>query len=271
MFKSRNKLFVILLAALVFFLTPTFSLAADDTAATPFVIEDIGIMSIGGKWKAVSVEAVLTALDEMIAENPVLKKQIDDSVKAVESTTTQPVDSATQAPKTPYDFTKAKDTLIQQLAANNIKIYQLAIDSNDTYYISHLIFFKEKKPISRDTLRYFDKNSQKKDKQEFVDQMRGMQEFIIHMTEGISEKNMSYLNMEALPAAPPETLTVKDLPAYGVEARVAVSVVGLISPVYVKTYVFNLDGYQTYAILFSVDSERHFWNKNFKSMITSLK
>ncbi|MDR1702196.1 MAG: hypothetical protein LBR56_05430 [Sporomusaceae bacterium] len=272
MFKMKNKSFLAFLATLIFLLTPAFSLAAEEAAPTPFIVEDIGIMTISGKWKAVSAEEVLTAMDKMIAANPVVKKQVDSSTQALDPAAAAATAATAATPtQPPYDFTKAKDTLIQQLKDNNIKIYQVAVDSNNTYYTTYLIFYKEDKPISPNELALFGKNTSKADRQTFTDQLKEFQSFITSMTQSIPENYKSYINAEVLPVAPPESLTVKGLPAYAFETRIALNFLGLTAPSYAKIYLLNLDGYKTYAAISCADSERHFWNKTFKSMLTSLK
>lgn len=255
----KSKLFAIFLAATFVCLTPSLILAAEGDAA--WQVENFGIFQTPAKWQTVKLEEVLdrlgNVLEKRLKEHPDLKPKTD-------------APASTGPGEMLADFINAKNMFNKMLIESNINCYQATIEANNSYYIANLYFYKEPHLMSESEAIYFGEKTPGKTRKEFAAMMTMLQSEVIKFSQATDWQRFD-TNVKILPDGPVEQLTVKNAPAYGIGIRVITNMFGLNIPYYVKIYVFNLDGHRAYAVLGCIDSDRSFWNKTLKPVLTSLK
>ncbi len=236
---KKSRLLITILTCLLLL---TGSITAHAAKTAHWHIEKIGLYSIPEDW------------------------QTTDLVFAISKMITDARDKTNAAKPAPAKPAAPVDPLVQ-LNKMNIQLYQITANDGKAYRTAVLLFHRDNKPMSASDKPYFTREMTAAERQQ-------LETTITTATQKATKElfaayNQSRVGISFFEISAPDYLTINNQPAYGLSARMLMSMYGINMPYYVKGYTFNNNGYMTTAILMTTDSERSYWEPQVRKMIQS--
>ncbi|QDR82595.1 hypothetical protein [Sporomusa termitida] len=146
----------------------------------------------------------------------------------------------------------------------NMQLYQITANDGKAYRTAVLLFYRDDKPMSARDKAYFTRELSAAERQSLESTITATTRLIAkELAAGYKQSKTGAAFFEV---SRPDYLTINDRPAYGLSARVLLSVYGINIPSYVKGYTFNDNGYIATAVLLTTDSERSYWEPQVRKM-----
>lgn len=236
---KKSRLLIITLTCLLLL---TGSVTAHAAKTVNWHIEKIGLYSIPENWQTTNLLFVFSKIITEAQEKASADKP------------------APPKPVPPADPLVLLDKL-------NLQLYQITANDGKTYRTAVLLFYRDDKPMSARDKAYFTREITAAERQNL--------EATITATASVVTKELAKAYDQTRAGVPflevsrPDYLTINDRPAYGLSARLLMSVYGINMPYYAKGYTFNDNGHLATAVLLTTDSERKYWEPQVRKMLRS--
>ncbi|HWR44502.1 hypothetical protein [Sporomusa sp.] len=236
---NKNWFFIMFLACLML-ITGTSSTHASDHI--DWQVQKIGTFAVPEGWQTADMVQVL----EMI-------------MKEANTTANKP---ATPLPVPPVDP-------FALLKSINYQMYQVTMNDGKAYHTAFLAFYRDDKPMNTGDKMYFSKKLSGEQQQELETKIDSFSQSLKKQL-ALSYKQTN-VGVTFLDVSRPDYLQINDRQAYGLGARMVVSMYGITMPYYLKGYAFEADGFMSAAFLLTTDSERSYWDPMVRKIIRSFK
>lgn len=151
-----------------------------------------------------------------------------------------------------------------------IKMYQLQVDSGNAYHLAWAIVFKDKENEKNKTkMESYFTTEQEQEQNQFLNEMNGILFQGIQVLEKESAKT-GLVKVEVLNLMPLDKLNGSSEVIYGVGGRMIVNIKGLVIPFYAKAFFLNRENRLVSAIVLTQDVDGEFWRDVTDQLFLSL-